>query len=168
MSCPVFFGGMTWASVVSGSSKNLYFIPFIKNNLSIDSVDSLMLAVMILALNVSVFKYSLENVSDQVANISHKLDRLLAVLSASFTVPPTPKHNPVLNIIVDTLLFVLPVSSVVTVVFQNISSSGFCVLTVKIGGLEANLAVLENSVKVILNKLDFFGFGSGMVTLSLY
>ncbi|KAG9292763.1 hypothetical protein G9A89_001293 [Geosiphon pyriformis] len=147
MFCPVSFGDTTWASV---------------NNLSIGSVDSLMLAIMILVSHVSVFKHLLKNVSDQVADISHKLNRLLAVLSASFIVPSTPEHNPVLNMAVDTLLFILPMPSVVTAVSQNIFLSGSCVLTVKIGGLEANLAVLENSVKVILNKLDFFGFGSGM------
>ncbi|KAG9298554.1 hypothetical protein G9A89_018913 [Geosiphon pyriformis] len=147
MSCPVSFGGVTWASVKSGSPKHLYSTPLIKNNSSIGSVDSLILAVIILASHVSVFKHSLENVSDQMANISHKLDRLLAVLSASFTVLPTPKHNPVLDMTVNALLFVFPVFSVVTAVSQNIFPSGFCVLTVKIGGLKANLAVLENSVK---------------------
>ncbi|KAG9298571.1 hypothetical protein G9A89_004279 [Geosiphon pyriformis] len=51
-----------------------------------------------------------------VANILHKLDRLLAVLSVSFTVPSTSKHNPVLNMAVNTPLFIFPVPSVVTTI----------------------------------------------------
>ncbi|KAG9297807.1 hypothetical protein G9A89_000112 [Geosiphon pyriformis] len=129
-----------------------------------ESVDGLMPVVMVLALHVSVLKHSLENVFDQVANISCKLNRLLAVLLASFTVLHTPKHNPVLNMAVDTLLFIPLVPSVVTAISQDISPSGSRVLTMKISGLKANLVVLKNSVKAILNKLDSFGSGSSVVT----
>ncbi|KAG9291308.1 hypothetical protein G9A89_021810 [Geosiphon pyriformis] len=114
---------------------------------------NLIWAVTILALHISVLECSLENMSDQMANISCKLDKLLAVLSVSFTVPPTPKHNPVLDMTVNTLLFVSPVPSVVTAISQDISPSGFCVLTVKVDGLKANLAVLENSIKIV-NKFS--------------
>ncbi|KAG9296040.1 hypothetical protein G9A89_011892 [Geosiphon pyriformis] len=148
VSCPAF--------VVSGSPKNSYSIPFVGNNLSIGLVDSLMPAVTILALCVSVLKHLLENVLDQVINISHKLDRLLAILLVNFAVPSSPEHNPVLDMTVDTLLFVFPVPSVITAISQEISSSGAHVLTAKVGGLEANLAVLENLVKAILNKLNSF------------
>ncbi|KAG9302503.1 hypothetical protein G9A89_007207 [Geosiphon pyriformis] len=149
----VSFNGVTWASVVSGSPKNLFSTVLVENNLSIGSVDSSMPAIMILALHV--------------ADISCKLDWLLAVLSANSAVPPTPKHNPMLKMAVDTLLFIPPVSSVVIAISQEIFPSGACVLTVKIDGLETNLAVLENLVKAILNKLDSFGSGSSMITLSL-
>ncbi|KAG9300154.1 hypothetical protein G9A89_010564 [Geosiphon pyriformis] len=143
MSCPVSFGGTTWAFVVSGSpKKNLFSTPLIENNLGISSVDGLMPAVMFLALHVSVLECSLENVFDQVADISHKLDRLLAVLSAGYTIPPTLKHNSVLDIAVDVPLFAPPMPSVVTAI---------------------NLAVLENSVKAILHKLDSFVSGSGTI-----
>ncbi|KAG9291098.1 hypothetical protein G9A89_012970 [Geosiphon pyriformis] len=142
---PVFFGGVTWASVISGFPTNLYSILLIENNLSIDSVDSLM----------------------PMADILCKLNRLLAVLLASFTVSLTSKHNLVLDMAVNAPLFISSVPNVVTAVSQNISSSGFCVLTAKVGGLKANLAVLGNSVKMILNKLDSFGSGSGIVTPSL-
>ncbi|KAG9305001.1 hypothetical protein G9A89_007404 [Geosiphon pyriformis] len=158
----VFFGSATWASVVSGFPKNSYFTLIIGNNSSIGSVNSLMLVVKILALCVSVFEHSLENVLDQMADISHKLNRLLAVLSANFAVPPSSEHNPVLDMTVDALLFVSPVLSVITAISQEISPSGARVLTAKVGGLKANLAVLENLVKAILNKLDSFGFGSSM------
>ncbi|KAG9293942.1 hypothetical protein G9A89_019280 [Geosiphon pyriformis] len=116
ISHPVFFSGMTWASVVSGSPKNSFSILLIENNLSIGSVDGSMPMVMILALHVSVLKHSLENVLDQVADISRKLDRLLAVLSANFAVPPSSEHNLVLDMAIDISLFVLPVPSVVTAV----------------------------------------------------
>ncbi|KAG9301469.1 hypothetical protein G9A89_006566 [Geosiphon pyriformis] len=156
----VFFGGATWAYVVSSFPKNLYSTLLIGNNLSISLVNDSMLTVTILALRVSVLEHLLENVSDQVADISCKLNRLLAVLLASFTVLPTPKHNLVLDMAVDTLLFILSVLSVVTAISQDISPSGFYVLTVKVDGLKTNLAVLKNLVKAILNKLNFFGSGS--------
>ncbi|KAG9304358.1 hypothetical protein G9A89_019920 [Geosiphon pyriformis] len=129
--------------------------------------DSLMPAVIILALYISVLKCSLENVFDQMADISHKLDKLLAVLSVDVSVFSTLKHNLMLDMAVDTLLFIPPVSGVITAIFQDISPSGSQVLTVKVGGLEANLVVLENSVKAILNNLGSFRFGSGVVTPSL-
>ncbi|KAG9301298.1 hypothetical protein G9A89_009230 [Geosiphon pyriformis] len=163
MFCSVSFGGTTWASVVSGFPKNLFSIPFVKTNIDIELVSSLMPKVAILALCVSVLEHLFENVSDQVANISCKLNRLLAVLSASFVVSLTPKHNSVLDMAVDALLFVSPVPSVVTTVTQDIFPSGSRVLTVKVGGLEASLLVLKNSIKTIMNKLDSFGFGSGVV-----
>ncbi|KAG9298837.1 hypothetical protein G9A89_015858 [Geosiphon pyriformis] len=139
------FSGATWAFVVSGSPKNLYSTPLVENNSSIGSVDSLMPVVMILALHISVFKHSLKNMSNQIADISHKLDRLLVVSSASFTVPSISKHNPKLDMAVNALLFVFFMLSVITTISQDISPSGSHVLTAKIGGLETNLAVLENS-----------------------
>ncbi|KAG9301079.1 hypothetical protein G9A89_012462 [Geosiphon pyriformis] len=158
----VFFSGVTWASVVSSFPKNLYSTSLAETNSGIGSVASLMSVVTFLALCVSVLKHSLKNVSDQVANILCKLNRLLAVLLVNSTVSSTPKHNPMLNMTVNALLFVSPISGVVTAISQNISPSGAHVLTAKIGGLEANLVVLENSVKAILCKLDFFCSGSGM------
>ncbi|KAG9291657.1 hypothetical protein G9A89_022076 [Geosiphon pyriformis] len=148
--CLVFFSGATWAFVISGSSKNSYSILLIENNSSIGSVNSLMSVVKILASRVSVFERLFKNVLDQVANISSKLDRLLAVLSANFAVLFSSKYNPVLNMAVNALLFVPP----------EIFPSGAHVLTAKVSGLETNLVVLENSIKVILNKLDSFGSGS--------
>ncbi|KAG9303134.1 hypothetical protein G9A89_005092 [Geosiphon pyriformis] len=162
MSHSVSFSGVTWASVVSGSPKNLYSTLLVETNSSIELVDSLTPAVTILASHVSVFEHSLENMFDQVADISHKLNRLLAVLSVNFTVSLTSEHNPVLNMAVDTLLFIPPVLNVVTVVSQDIFPSGSHVLTIKVSGLKANLMVLENSVKTILSKLDFFGSGSSV------
>ncbi|KAG9298946.1 hypothetical protein G9A89_015968 [Geosiphon pyriformis] len=156
VSCPVFFGGATWASVISGSPKNLSSIPFVGTNTNIKPVGSSMPKIAILASHVSVFECLFENVSDQIADISHKLDRLLAVLSASFVVSPTPEHNPVLDMAVDALL-----------VTQDIFPSGSQVLTAKVGGLEASLLVLENSIKTIMNKLDSFGSGNGIVLHSL-
>ncbi|KAG9294758.1 hypothetical protein G9A89_008237 [Geosiphon pyriformis] len=124
MSCPVFFGGMTWASVISGFSKNLSSTPFVETNINIRLVGGLTPEVAILALCVSVFEHLFKNVSDQIADISCKLDRLLAVLSASFVVSPTSDHNPVLDMAVDTPLFVPSVPSVIATVAHNISSSG--------------------------------------------
>ncbi|KAG9305073.1 hypothetical protein G9A89_007713 [Geosiphon pyriformis] len=71
----VFFGGTTWASVVSGSPKNLSSTLFIETNMNIGPVGSSISEVAILASCVSVLKHLFENVSDQIANISHKLDR---------------------------------------------------------------------------------------------
>ncbi|KAG9286742.1 hypothetical protein G9A89_012292 [Geosiphon pyriformis] len=167
MSYSVSFGNVTWASIISSTPKNLSSILFIETNLGIELVNDLTSVVMILALHISVLKCSLENVSNQMANISCKLDRLLAVLLASFIVLPTPEHNLVLDITANASLFVLSVPHVITANSQNISLNGSQVLTAKVSGLEANLLVLENSVKTILNKLDSFGSGSGVITFFL-
>ncbi|KAG9301965.1 hypothetical protein G9A89_021009 [Geosiphon pyriformis] len=166
VSCFVSFGGATWASVVSGSPKNLSSTLFVETNMNIELVGDPKLTtvttseVAILASCVSVLKHLFENVSDQVADISHKLDRLLAVSLASFVVLPTLEHNPMLNMAVDTLLFVPPMPSVIAAVAQDIFPSGFRVLTAKVGGLKTSLLVLENSIKIIMNKLNSFGSGS--------
>ncbi|KAG9298226.1 hypothetical protein G9A89_002714 [Geosiphon pyriformis] len=159
MSYLVSFGSVTWASVVNSSPKSLSFMPFVKTNIGIGLVDSSTPEVAILALCISVLEHSLKNVSDQIANILHKLNRLLAVLSVSFVASPTSEHDSVLDMAVDTPLFVPPMSSVVTTITQDISLSGSQVLTVKVSGLEASLMVLENSIKTIMNKLDSFGSG---------
>ncbi|KAG9305286.1 hypothetical protein G9A89_007781 [Geosiphon pyriformis] len=124
MSHPVSFGGATWTSVVNSSPKNLSSIPFVETDISIRLVSGSMPEVAILALCVSVLKHLFENVSNQIANILHKLNRLLAVSSVSFVVSPTPKHKPVLDIAVDTLLFVFSVPSVITIIAHDISPSG--------------------------------------------
>ncbi|KAG9298992.1 hypothetical protein G9A89_020305 [Geosiphon pyriformis] len=104
MFCPISFGSVTWASVISSSSKNLFFTPFVEINSGMRSVNGSTSVVIILALCVSVFKHLLENVFDQMVDILHKLDRLLVVSSVSFPVLPTLEHNPVLNMTVDALL----------------------------------------------------------------
>ncbi|KAG9298834.1 hypothetical protein G9A89_015855 [Geosiphon pyriformis] len=164
VSYPVSFSGATWSSVISGFPKNSYSTLLVENNLSIGSVDSLMPVVTILALHISVLEHSHENMSDQVTDISYKLDRLLAVSSVNFAVPLSPEHNPMLDMVVDAPLFVPSVPSVVTTVSQEIFLSGAHVLTAKVGGLKANLTVLKNLVKAILNKLDSFCSGSSMIT----
>ncbi|KAG9291781.1 hypothetical protein G9A89_012066 [Geosiphon pyriformis] len=139
---PVFrfvsFGDMTWAFVISGSPKNLSFTLFVETNMDIGPVSSSMPEIAILASRVSVLKCSFKNVFDQIANILCKLNRLLAVSSVSFVVSPTPEHNSVLDMAVDTPLFVSPMPSVVTTVTHDISPSGSRVLTVKVDGLEAS------------------------------
>ncbi|KAG9288596.1 hypothetical protein G9A89_006697 [Geosiphon pyriformis] len=168
VSCPVFFGGVTWTFVVSDFSKNLSSILFVETNSGIGSVDGSTSVVIILASYISVLKHLLENVFDQMADILHKLNRLLAVLLANFTVLPIFKHNPVLDMAVDTPLFVPSVLSVVTAISQNISPSGFQVLTVKVSGLEANLVVLENLIKATMNKLNSFGSDSSFPDVRVF
>ncbi|KAG9307687.1 hypothetical protein G9A89_023252 [Geosiphon pyriformis] len=160
----IFFSDTTWTFVVSSFPKNLYSTLLTGNNLGISSVASLMPVVMFLA--------------SCVTDILHKLDRLLAVSLANSTVPPTSKHNSVLDIAVDTPLFIFPMPGVVTAVSQNIFPNGTCVLTAKIGGLEANLTkiatynirdinipakqndiirwhmVSNNDISIIVNKLS--------------
>ncbi|KAG9303428.1 hypothetical protein G9A89_013754 [Geosiphon pyriformis] len=127
----IFFGSMTWASVVNDSSKNLSSTLFVGTNLNIRLVDSSMFAVTVLALHISVLKYLLENVFKQVANISRKLNRVLAVSLANLTVLFISEHIPVLNMAVNISLFIPFVHSVVTAISQNIFPSGFYVLTAK-------------------------------------
>ncbi|KAG9304362.1 hypothetical protein G9A89_019924 [Geosiphon pyriformis] len=131
------FGGVTWASIVSSFPKILSSILFIETNLGMGLV----------------------------ADISHKLNRLLAVSLVSVPVFPTPEHNLMLDMAVDTPLFIPFMPGVITAISQDISPSGSQVLTAKVGGLKANLMVLKNSVKAILNNLDSFGSDSGVITL---
>ncbi|KAG9291114.1 hypothetical protein G9A89_012986 [Geosiphon pyriformis] len=168
ISCPVAFGGKSWAQVVSvasllfhgflaGSSSNL----FSSSYHDIGNVSSL-------NKHLASLECSFELFSDQVSTIVRHLNsaELVPLVSSSFVFPPdvsaSSGSDSELNMVLDgTSMLSALSSSTVDVGVYVLSFSSFRTLTGKVGGLESKLASLEASIGLVLARLDGLCSSSG-------
>ncbi|KAG9302589.1 hypothetical protein G9A89_007293 [Geosiphon pyriformis] len=172
ITCPVSFGGKTWAQVAGGSLSCVVFL--VSSGASVSS-DGKPLSLVSSPPDVSglsdclmALECSLELLADQVSDILRKLNGVelvpLAPLSCvslpAVTVPKVSVSN--LDMLVDSVLASsesLP--SIVNVSDAGFSSSVSKVLTTKVGGLESKLLALDASVGTVLTRLDLLCAGAG-------
>ncbi|KAG9287393.1 hypothetical protein G9A89_023765 [Geosiphon pyriformis] len=174
---PVFFGGKTWAQIVSSFS--FYVVSL--SSLNAEAVLGVKtLYTVSVPFNVSSFndclaslECSLELVVDQVSNILKKLSFVDSVplLSVPYVSPLIASASSVLDLVLDmvldgVLVLLISLLSGVNVIFSDFSPSSSKVLTTKVCELESKLVALEVSIHLVLVRLDPLGSGLGINVLA--
>ncbi|KAG9297749.1 hypothetical protein G9A89_011264 [Geosiphon pyriformis] len=187
ISCPVVFGGKSWAQVVSVALVSHGFHAG-SGSSSLPSSDlssgrvfpPLPVVNSLLSAHLTLLKCSVELLSKQISNFLSRLDNISSAplalssqLAPSVVVPQSPISVPLVvansdldfdMAVDDSFVQFISLPSGVTGLLLGPSSSK--VLTSEVGGLESKLVALDISVGSILAKLDQLCAGSGSSVIS--
>ncbi|KAG9301393.1 hypothetical protein G9A89_018065 [Geosiphon pyriformis] len=173
ITCPVSFGGKTWAQVASGTSSCVYLLGSsgsgLCSGLVHPSVASDRLVVSHLGDHLAVLGCSLELLANHVSGILVRLDSfgvaflVPSSLASPFVVSVALSSEVNSDIIVDNTLSSSDITFSVTIdAVVDLSTSSSKVFTTKVGGLETKLVTLEALVGSVLNKLNLLCSDSGL------
>ncbi|KAG9298573.1 hypothetical protein G9A89_004281 [Geosiphon pyriformis] len=170
ITCPVSFGGKTWAQVADESLSHVVFL-VVFGAKSYPNVKILLMGsdfLMVTGLNdcLAFLEHSLELLAEQVSGILKKLSSIELVPLPLVSLASPPVISASLNLSANSNMmldapqvFSFPPITVINNAASDFGFSSSKILTTKVGGLESKIIALDAVVDTVLARLDLLCSG---------